>query len=189
MIQSKEDLRLYINKDVLHHGTGKPWLKDYILKNEWWYLYHYLYHMRHVEYYTNVNPKGITKRCAYKVLYFYHFLIYKRLSFLLHLFIYPNTCGPGLKICHFGDFTHIAKGCKVGANCEVLPGVVLGKKSGIDSLAIVGDNCFLGLGVKILGAVSIGNNVIVGANSVVTKDIPDNAVVGGVPAKIIRINE
>ena len=35
---------------------------------------------------------------------------------------------------------------------------------------------------------NIGNNVTVGANSVVTKDIPDNAVVGGVPAKIIRFN-
>ena len=53
----------------------------------------------------------------------------------------------------------------------------------------MGDNCYFGLGVKILGSVKIGNNVTIGANAVVTKDIPDNAVVGGVPAKIIKIKE
>lgn len=52
---------------------------------------------------------------------------------------------------------------------------------------VVGVNCYFGLGAKILGAVKIGNNVTVGANAVVTKDIPDNAVVGGIPAKIIKI--
>ena len=41
------------------------------------------------------------------------------------------------------------------------------------------------MGCKIFGSVRIGNNVTVGANAVVTKDIPDNAVVGGVPAKVL----
>ena len=45
------------------------------------------------------------------------------------------------------------------------------------------------MGCKIFGSVRIGNNVTVGANAVVTKDIPDNAVVGGVPAKVIRIKD
>lgn len=44
----------------------------------------------------------------------------------------------------------------------------------------------MGLGAKIFGEVTIGNNVIIGANAVVVKDIPDNCVVGGIPAKIIR---
>lgn len=52
---------------------------------------------------------------------------------------------------------------------------------------VVGNNCYFGLGAKILGSVKIGNNVIVGANAVVTKDITDNAVVGGIPAKILKI--
>ncbi len=54
---------------------------------------------------------------------------------------------------------------------------------------VVGDNCYFGLGAKIFGPVNIGSNVTVGANAVVTKDIPDNAVVGGVPAKILKIKE
>ena len=44
----------------------------------------------------------------------------------------------------------------------------------------------IGAGAKIIGGISIGNNVSIGANSVVTHDIPDNVVVAGVPAKIIK---
>lgn len=42
-------------------------------------------------------------------------------------------------------------------------------------------------GAKVVGGVRVGNNVTIGANAVVTKDIPDNSVVGGVPAKIIKM--
>ena len=45
------------------------------------------------------------------------------------------------------------------------------------------------MGVKILGTVHIGNNVTIGANAVVTKDIPNNAIAGGVPARIIKIKD
>lgn len=146
------------------------------------YIYHFLYHLRHVEYYTNCRGTCILR----KLCYLYHFVIFKRLSFKLHIFIYPNSCGYGLKISHCGDFTHIAKGCIIGNNCEILPGVVFGKKNGPSVHTIVGDNCSFGLGARILGSVRIGNNVTIGANTIITKDIPDNAVVGGVPAKIIR---
>jgi maltose O-acetyltransferase len=50
---------------------------------------------------------------------------------------------------------------------------------------IIGDDVWIGANVYICGGVTIGNNVVVGANSIVTKDIPDNMVVGGVPARII----
>lgn len=53
----------------------------------------------------------------------------------------------------------------------------------------IGDNCYIGLEAKIFGSVKIGNNVTIGANMVVTKDIPDNAVVGGIPVKVIQIKE
>lgn len=50
----------------------------------------------------------------------------------------------------------------------------------------IGDDVWIGTRVIILPGVSIGNGVIIGAGAVVTKDIPDYAIVGGVPAKIIR---
>jgi acetyltransferase-like isoleucine patch superfamily enzyme len=53
----------------------------------------------------------------------------------------------------------------------------------------VGSNVWMGYGSCVLRGVSIGNNSIVGTNAVVTKDIPENAVVGGVPAKLLRMRE
>jgi len=50
----------------------------------------------------------------------------------------------------------------------------------------IGDNVYLGANVTIIGPVTVGNNVIVGAGSVVVKDVPDNCVIAGNPAKIIR---
>lgn len=49
----------------------------------------------------------------------------------------------------------------------------------------IGDNVFIGSGVQILPDVKVGNNVIIAAGAVVNSDIPDNVIVGGVPAKII----
>jgi acetyltransferase-like isoleucine patch superfamily enzyme len=54
---------------------------------------------------------------------------------------------------------------------------------------VVGSNCWIGYGACVLRGVRIGDNAIVGSNSVVTRDVPANAVVGGVPAKLIRMRE
>jgi len=50
---------------------------------------------------------------------------------------------------------------------------------------VIGNNCVLFSGSKIIGKITIGDNVAVGAGAVVTKDIPGGCVVGGVPAKIL----
>lgn len=49
------------------------------------------------------------------------------------------------------------------------------------------DNVWIGYGAQIMAGVTVGSGAIVGAGAVVTKDVPNNAVVGGVPAKVIRI--
>lgn len=56
----------------------------------------------------------------------------------------------------------------------------------LSSDVVIGDSCWIGEGVSILKGVNIGNNCIVGSNSVVTRSFPDNCIVAGVPAKIIR---
>ena len=50
----------------------------------------------------------------------------------------------------------------------------------------IGDDVFIGIGAKIMPGVTIGNNCIIGANSVVTKAIPDYCIAAGIPAKIIK---
>lgn len=138
--------------------------------------------MRYVEYYQDKG--GLNK-----FLFLWHFYKYKRLGFKLHFIIYPGTVGAGFRIYHVGGFTHVGKNIRIGKNCTMLPGVVFGNKTEEEDNrpVVVGDNSYFGLNARILGPVKIGNNVIVGANAVITRDIPDNAIVGGVPAKIIKI--
>jgi len=54
---------------------------------------------------------------------------------------------------------------------------------------VIGSNVWVGYGACVLRGVSVGDNAIIGSNSVVTKDVPANAVVGGVPAKVIRMRD
>jgi acetyltransferase-like isoleucine patch superfamily enzyme len=53
----------------------------------------------------------------------------------------------------------------------------------------VGNNVWIGYGACILRGVTVGDNAVIGTNSVVTKDVPANAVVGGVPARVLRMRE
>ena len=78
----------------------------------------------------------------------------------------------------------------LGQNCMLRPGVVFGKKvsGNNDHGCVVGDNVSFGVGSKIVGKIRIGDNVIVGANTVVTRDVPSNCIVAGVPARVINKN-
>ncbi|MGH2907183.1 MAG: acyltransferase [Solirubrobacterales bacterium] len=64
------------------------------------------------------------------------------------------------------------------------------RKQGVYSKPVrVGNNVWIGYGACILRGVTIGDGAVIGTNAVVTKDVPPNAIVGGVPAKIIRMRE
>lgn len=51
---------------------------------------------------------------------------------------------------------------------------------------VIGDNVEVCCGAKVIGGITVGNNVLIGANAVVVKDVPPNCVVAGVPARVIR---
>ena len=79
-------------------------------------------------------------------------------------------------------------GCKkIGDNLSVFQGCTIGAVVG-KGVPVLGNDVMMYAGAKIVGDVKIGNNVVVGANAVVVKDVPDNAVVVGVPAKIVSYN-
>ena len=52
---------------------------------------------------------------------------------------------------------------------------------------VIGDNCWLGADVKVMPGVSIGNNVVIGAGSIVTKNIESNVLAMGNPCKVVRV--
>lgn len=97
--------------------------------------------------------------------------------------------GEGLVIVHGHDIV-IGSDVVIGRDCTIFNGVTLGNKavnirtsSGQPKL---GDHVILGTGSKILGPVSIGDNVVVGANAVVINDCPSGVTAVGVPARIIE---
>lgn len=53
----------------------------------------------------------------------------------------------------------------------------------------IGNDVYIAKGAIVIGGITIGNNVTIGANAVVTKPVPDNAIVAGVPAKILRFKD
>ena len=94
--------------------------------------------------------------------------------------------GLGLYIGHFGGIV-VGTDVIIGKNCNLSHGVTLGQvnRGRKKGSPIIGANVYIGVGAKVLGKITIGNNVAIGANCVVVTDIPDKAVVVGVPGKII----
>lgn len=94
--------------------------------------------------------------------------------------------GPGLYIGHYGGII-VGAPVKIGKFCNISQGITIGsagrgEKAGLPEL---GDYVYVAPGAKIIGKIRIGNHVAIGANAVVTRDLPDNAVAAGVPARII----
>jgi serine O-acetyltransferase len=88
------------------------------------------------------------------------------------------TIGPGFYIGHFGGIT-IAPDVVIGRNCNISQDLTIGlsgqgERAGVPT---IGDNVYLAPGARVFGKISIGNNVKIGANAVIYRDIPDNAIV------------
>ena len=73
----------------------------------------------------------------------------------------------------------------IGNNCQIGHHVKMLRKSPYIECVKMGDNVFVSSGAVLIGNIIIGDNVIIGANAVVTKSVPENTIVGGIPAKII----
>lgn len=108
---------------------------------------------------------------------FYRYLLSEQSDIYLAC---EETIGSGFYISHgYGTTINVRS---IGENFHIYQGVTLGQKNGL--VPIVGNNVTIYAGAKIIGGVTIGDNVVVGANAVVLRDIPANSVAVGVPATI-----
>lgn len=101
------------------------------------------------------------------------------------LYIWSQTIGGGLFIQH--GFSTVIAAERIGRHCFINQQVTIGYKG--DKAPVLGDNVIVTCGAKVLGNITVGNNVVIGANAVVVKDVPNDVVVGGVPATIIKKND
>ncbi|MBS9533488.1 serine acetyltransferase [Mycobacterium sp. M1] len=174
MIESRADLAHYLAADLRAHGLDRWRFRDRFLHRPAYFQRV----LRKAEYWTNTarTPLGRAVALAYKAR---HRLIGERFCFYIPL----NVFGPGLSIAHWGPMW-VHPQSRIGANCRIHQGVTLGEARG--RAPILGDDVYLYPNAVVLG-VDIGNRVGVRAGAVVTKAVPDDTEVGGVPARIIRL--
>lgn len=92
--------------------------------------------------------------------------------------------GGGLKLPHPNGVV-IHPRSKVGPNCVIFQQVTLGTSGAGSGAPVIGGGVDIGAGARILGPIHIGNHAVIGANAVVLEDVPEGAIVVGIPARIV----
>lgn len=180
IIGIKDDVRRYVTVGKCYSLLSK--IKMFVVNETIWYLIVF----RLGSYFKTSFKVPVIKTLCYSLL----FIIHKINSLVLGIQIPLGTnIGAGLYLPHYGTIVIHQKSI-IGKHCNIGQGVTIGvagrgNKKGIPQ---IGNYVYIAPGAKIIGNIKIGNNVMVGANAVVTKDVPDNAVVAGIPAKIISFN-
>lgn len=179
MITTRSELMEFLEADSINFksqtsGILNRW-KANLCSNpisEQKHIWKYIKEMRYVEYYD--YKKKYNK--VFLIPYLFHLIKLRKESHITGFQIPPHTCGKGLTIWHWGAII-VNPGAKLGSNCTLYPGVLIGHKAAGEMNAVIGDNVFIGSGTKIIGAVKIGNNVTIGQNCIIVKDIPNNTTI------------
>lgn len=173
MIRSRDDLRQYLDADKASLGVTDT-LRARLFDDIW----KYQRLMRILAYLTNCGGNRLLRHW---VAHRYEWMG-KKLGFTIGC----NVFGPGLSIAHRGTIV-VHNRARIGANCRLHVCVNIGAQAGQDgAVPWIGDNCYIGPGAKLFGAIRLGDNVAIGANAVVNKSFPEgNVTLGGVPARIL----
>jgi serine O-acetyltransferase len=139
-------------------------------------IWKYIKTLRYAEYYSDNGNIPL------RLFYLWRL---RNLSYKTGFQIPPHVTSPGLTIYHYGPIIINGKS-SIGRNLTIHPQVVIGHKKGEFLAPTIGDNVTIYGGCFIIGNIRIGNNVIIAPNTSVIKDIPDNCIVAGNPAKIIK---
>lgn len=127
-----------------------------------------------------------------RFLYLHHLTFFSKIIELLIFILYnsripsSSSIGKGTVFSYGGIGVVIHKRAVIGNNCKIGTNVTIGGRSGHFMVPIICNNVDLSTGSKILGPITLGDNVIVGANAVVISSFGSNSIVAGVPARLIK---
>lgn len=184
MIRSKEDYLYYLKCDKI--ASNKKILRPR-LKHDVIWKYQIL--LRKCEYYENCR-NDILGKIYNKILKFKFVSLSQKLGFSIGL----NVFGPGLSIAHYGCIV-VSNLATVGEFCRIHENVTIGVTDEAywgnnGQAATIGNRVFIATGAKIIGDVTIADDVVIGANAVVVKDILEPGTTwAGVPAKKISSSD
>ncbi len=180
MIDSKETYLRYLQQDkiALNRANDK---RPRLFGDETW---RFQILLRKLEYYTNCRH-GIVAAIIRK----YYKFRFHNMSVKLGFIIPINVFAEGLSIPHYGSLI-VHGNAKIGKNCRLLENVSIVATNGSHEAATVGDNCFFGIGSTVVGAVTIADDVAIGAGAVVTRDITEPGTTwAGIPAHKVSDND
>lgn len=189
MILSRKDYKKYIKEDrianIREEKTSAFYrflkhIANYIVKTDDIRAYEFCKSLRKYEYALNRYPHSLLW-LLYKE---YCHIKYHRQCIKCNLYVVPNTVGYGLKIQHIKGGGCVIVPNKIGNYFSIRQYTTVGKANG-DDCPIIGDNVTLGANVTVIGGITIGDNCIIGAGSVVVKSVPPNSIVVGNPGRII----
>ena len=146
------------------------------------YCYKYLFYNRLYEF-SRSGDGGIKK-----IFSFFLKIKVHKWSFKTKIEIPTFTIGRGLKINHTTGGIIINSRARIGRNCYLSNGVIIGQDNIYkpNNVPIIGNNVHFAPNSKVFGNVIIGDNVIIGTDCIVMKSIPSNCCVVGNPARIVR---
>ena len=181
MIHTKEQLRFFLMADMMMNRGKFKWsvndrLTQIIFPDS---IMSYLKHLRYVEFLLTTKCNGI-KRTLYKILFIFHKYKLKRLSLNLGFSIGPNTLSYGVVIPHYGTIV-IGSSNRIGEYCVLHTSTCI-----TDNGKRIGKALYLSTGAVLTSNLSLGNNVSVGANSLVNKSFDSNILIAGSPAREIK---
>ncbi|MBR6408237.1 MAG: serine acetyltransferase [Clostridia bacterium] len=181
MITSKAELKEYLIADA--KANQRTSVRAHLFDDIIW---KYQRLLRFTNYYYHAKQRnGIFKAPFQFYRIRFHYLSIK-LGFSVP---YQTQIGKGLSIAHYGLLT-IGSNASIGENCRIHEGVCIGATNGERESAKIGNNVFIGSGAKIIGDITIADDVAIAAGSVVTKSIVEPGTTwGGVPARKISDND
>lgn len=182
MIASRENLKKFLRneKNIYCGNSVSEYLEKLITSDISLKIYKFVKLLRKTEYHH--NSRGI----RHKLLYVFYRKRKNKLGIKLGIEMWDNTFDEGLTIYHAGNIV-INGTSKIGKNCKLHGSNCIGNDGKTLDSPVIGDNVRLGVGVKVIGGITLADDIIIGAGAVVVHSFNERGItIAGVPAKKVN---